>query len=185
MELYIVSASWHRGVQEAEDWISKTSGTEIEVLRPFLFLYKDQDAVMHLLRVSGGLDSLVLGEGQILAQTKRVHKVGQNCPGFGRHLDGLFKQAISAGKRVRSETSISTGGVSVSSAAAELLQVKLPSHNLSDARISIIGAGRMSTLLVKHLISKGSKKITILNRSLLRAESIRDSYVECEIDVRL
>jgi Glutamyl-tRNAGlu reductase, N-terminal domain len=66
---------------------------------------------------------------------KQVHKVGQNCDGFGRHLNGLFNQAIEAGKRVRTETSISTGAVSVSSAAAELAQLKLPSHNFDDAKV--------------------------------------------------
>lgn len=87
-------------------------------------------------RVSGGLDSLVMGEGQILAQVKDVYKVGQNAPGFGRQLNGLFKQAITAGKRVRAETSISSGAVSVSSAAAELAQLKLPTHNFDDSKVS-------------------------------------------------
>ena len=85
--------------------------------------------------MSGGLDSLVMGEGQILAQVKQVYKVGQNCAGFGRHLNGLFKQAITAGKRVRAETSISSGAVSVSSAAAELAQLKLPTHDFADAKV--------------------------------------------------
>ncbi len=87
-------------------------------------------------RVSGGLDSLVMGEGQILAQVKEVYKVGQSAPGFGRQLNGLFKQAITAGKRVRAETSISSGAVSVSSAAAELAQLKLPTHNFDDSKVS-------------------------------------------------
>lgn len=87
-------------------------------------------------RVSGGLDSLVMGEGQILAQVKEVYKVGQSAPGFGRHLNGLFKQAITAGKRVRAETSISSGAVSVSSAAAELAQLKLPTHDFADAKVT-------------------------------------------------
>lgn len=82
-----------------------------------------------------------MGEGQILAQVKQVHKVGQNAPGFGRHLNGLFKQAVTAGKRVRSETSISSGAVSVSSAAAELAQLKLPTHDFNDAKVSGCGAG--------------------------------------------
>ena len=64
-----------------------------------------------------------------------MHKVGQNCPGFGRHLNGLFKQAVTAGKRVRAETSISSGAVSVSSAAAELAQLKLPTHDFNDAKV--------------------------------------------------
>jgi glutamyl-tRNA reductase len=115
----------------------------------------------------------------------QVYKVGQECPGFGRHLNGLFKQAITAGKRVRNETSISTGSVSVSSAAAELSQLKIPTHNFDDARIAIIGAGKMSTLLVKHLASKGCKRITIVNRSLPRAEALRDDFPEVEFDIKL
>ena len=70
-----------------------------------------------------------------------MHKVGQNCPGFGRHLNGLFKQAVTAGKRVRAETSISSGAVSVSSAAAELAQLKLPSHDFNDAKVGGRGCG--------------------------------------------
>ena len=67
-------------------------------------------------------------------QVRQVHKVGQNAPGVGRHINGLFKQALTAGKRVRSETSISTGSVSVSSAAAELAQLKLPTRKFDDAK---------------------------------------------------
>lgn len=115
----------------------------------------------------------------------QVYKVGQECHGFGRHLNGLFKQAITAGKRVRNETSISTGSVSVSSAAAELSQLKLPTHNFDDARVAIIGAGKMSTLLVKHLASKGCKRITIVNRSLPRAEALRDDFPEVTFDIKL
>lgn len=72
--------------------------------------------------------------GTSWSQVRQVHKVGQNAPGFGRHINGLFKQALTAGKRVRSETSISTGSVSVSSAAAELAQLKLPTRKFDDAK---------------------------------------------------
>ncbi len=107
----------------------------------------------------------------LAASCSQVYKVGQNCPGFGRDLSGLFKQALQAGKRVRSETSISTGGVSVSSAAVELAKLKLPSGSFDGARVCIVGAGKMSTLLVKHLVSKGCTSVTLLNRSLPRAEA--------------
>jgi len=185
MELYVVAVSWHRGVREVEEWLSRSSGVPLNELRPYLFLLRDRDATHHLLRVSGGLDSLVMGEGQILAQVKQVYKVGQNAAGFGRELNGLFKQAITAGKRVRSETSISTGSVSVSSAAAELAQLKLPTHNFDDAKVCIIGAGKMSTLLVKHLLSKGCKKVTILNRSLPRAHALQEEFPDMEMDIHL
>lgn len=185
MEVYVVALSWHRGVREIEEWMSQSSGVAVEELRPYMFLLKDRDATAHLMTVSGGLDSLVMGEGQILAQVKQVYKVGQDCSGFGRHLNGLFKQAITAGKRVRNETTICSGAVSVSSAAAELAQLKLPSHNFDDAHVCIIGAGKMSTLLVKHLLSKGCKKITILNRSFPRAEALAEEFSEADFDIRL
>jgi glutamyl-tRNA reductase len=114
-----------------------------------------------------------------------VYKVGQNATGFGRQLNGLFKQAITAGKRVRSETRISTGGVSVSSAAVELAQLKLPTHSWSDAKVCIIGAGKMSTLLVKHLLSKGCNQVTILNRSLPRAQALQEEFPDMQMDIHL
>ncbi|KAI3429886.1 hypothetical protein D9Q98_010197 [Chlorella vulgaris] len=185
MEIYVVGLSFHRGVREVEEWMSRASGVPLDELRPHLFLLRDRDATSHLLRVSGGLDSLVMGEGQILAQVKQVHKVGQNSPGFGRHLNGLFKQAVTAGKRVRSETSISSGAVSVSSAAAELAQLKLPTHDYNDAKVLIIGAGKMSKLLVKHMHSKGCKRMTILNRSMPRAEALAEEFPEVHFDIHL
>ena len=176
MELYVVALSWHRGVREVEEWLSRSSGVPLEELRPYLFLLRDRDATHHLLRVSGGLDSLVMGEGQILAQVKQVYRAGSGAEGFGRQLTGLFKQAITAGKRVRAETSISTGSVSVSSAAVELAQLKLPTRSYADARVLIIGAGKMSTLLVKHLLSKGCTSVTVVNRSMPRSEALRDDF---------
>ncbi|KAL4437455.1 hypothetical protein ABPG75_004594 [Micractinium tetrahymenae] len=185
MEIYVVGLSFHRGVREVEEWMSRASGVPLDELRPYLFLLRDRDATGHLLRVAGGLDSLVMGEGQILAQVKQVHKVGQNSPGFGRHLNGLFKQAVTAGKRVRAETSISSGAVSVSSAAAELALLKLPTHDFNDAKVCIIGAGKMSKLLVKHMHSKGCNRMTILNRSLPRAEALAEEFPEVQFDIHL
>ncbi len=119
------------------------------------------------------------------SQVKQVYKVGQNCPGFGRSLNGLFKQALTAGKRVRAETSISTGSVSVSSAAVELAQLKLPGRSWDGVRVCIIGAGKMSTLLVKHLLSKGGKEVTVLNRSLPRAEALAAEFPDMKFNIRL
>merc|ERR1719472_707577 len=138
-----------------------------------------------LLRVSAGLDSLVMGEGQILAQVKSVHEHGQEAEGYGRHLNGLFKQAIQAGKRVRTETSIASGAVSVSSAAAELCQMKLPTHCFNDARICIIGAGKMTRLLVKHLASKGCERVTVVNRSMPRCEELAAEFPDVAFEFAL
>lgn len=121
----------------------------------------------------------------VALQVRQAYKVGQNCPGFGRALNGLFKQAITAGKRVRAETSISTGSVSVSSAAVELALLKLPTHSWEGVSVCIIGAGKMSTLLVKHLASKGCKEVTVLNRSLPRAHSLQEEFPDVKMNIHL
>jgi len=188
MEVYVVALSFHRGVREVEDWMCKRPAdgeVDLEYLRKHMFLLKDEDATAHLLRVSAGLDSLVLGEGQILAQVKGVVEKGEGVSGMGRHLNGLFKAAVTAGKRVRTETKIASGAVSVSSAAAELALMKLPSGSYDDAEILIVGAGTMSRLLVKHLQSKNCKKFKLLNRSLPRAEELAADFPDCEITIGL
>jgi glutamyl-tRNA reductase len=131
------------------------------------------------MRVASGLDSLVLGEGQILAQVKHCHKLGQQHQGIGRVLNQLFKQALTAGKRVRTETSIGTGAVSISSAAVELAQIK--AQNLAACRVGILGAGKMSRLLVQHLLSKGAVNISILNRSIERAQELAKLFPDVEL----
>ena len=179
LEIYIVTQESEQGIREVTQFLSEHSKLPVTSLRPHLFMLLHQDAVMHLMRVSAGLDSLVLGEGQILAQVKTTHKIGQQYKGIKTVLNKLFKQAITAGKRVRSETSIGTGAVSISSAAVELAQVKV--QNLAAARVTIVGAGKMSRLLVKHLISKGADEICILNRSMKRAEDLANKFSACTI----
>lgn len=136
---------------------------------------------MHLMRVSAGLDSLVLGEGQILAQVKHTHKVGQQCKGVGRILNQLFKSAVTAGKRVRTETNIGTGAVSISSAAVELACMK--AGNLENRSIGILGAGKMARLLVQHLLSKGANQITIVNRSMEGAKELAKQFPEVNLQL--
>jgi glutamyl-tRNA reductase len=176
LEIYIVTQETEYGVREVGQFLSEHSKLPVQTLRPYLFTLLHQDAVMHLLRVASGLDSLVLGEGQILAQVKHCHKLGQQHMGIGRILNQLFKHAIAAGKRVRTETSIGTGAVSISSAAVELAQVKV--QNLAACRVTIVGAGKMSRLLVQHLIAKGAVNISILNRSLERAQELAKQFPE-------
>jgi glutamyl-tRNA reductase len=181
LEIYIVSPTIDRGVQEVIQFLAEFGKLSLVDLKQHLFMLLHEDAVMHLMRVAGGLDSLVLGEGQILAQVKQAHKVGQQYHGMGSILNRLFKQALTAGKRVRTETSIGTGAVSISSAAVELAHMKV--HDFSNHRVAILGAGKMSRLLVQHLISKGAKDVTILNRSAKRAEDLKQMF--SAIDLQL
>ena len=179
LEIYIVTTVVEHGVREVCQFLADYGKVDLARLRPYLFTLLHHDAVMHLMRVSAGLDSLVLGEGQILSQVKQTHKVGQQFKGLGRLLDKLFKQAITAGKRVRTETSIGTGAVSISSAAAELAQMKV--DDICQCRIAIIGAGKMSRLLVQHLLSKGGTNITIVNRSMAGAEKLAGQFKDADL----
>ncbi|MFO5494205.1 glutamyl-tRNA reductase [Cuspidothrix issatschenkoi] len=183
LEIYIVSNETTQGIQEVTQFLSEHSKVPIISLRHHLFMLLHADAVTHILRVAAGLDSLVLGEGQILAQVKNTHKLGQQFNGIKTILNRLFKQALTAGKRVRTETSIGTGAVSISSAAVELAQMKV--EDLSTYRVSILGAGKMSRLLVQHLISKGATQISIVNRSRGRAEELAKQFPEQPIQIHL
>ncbi|CAL9146870.1 unnamed protein product [Musa hybrid cultivar] len=184
MEIYVVALSWNRGIREVMEWMAKTSGIPVSELRQHLFVLRDSDATRHLFEVSAGLDSLVLGEGQILAQVKQVVRIGQGSGGLGKNIDRMFKDAITAGKRVRSETNIASGAVSVSSAAVELALMKLPKSHSTSARMLVIGAGKMGKLVIKHLAAKGCKKVVVVNRSVERVDAIREELKDIEIIYR-
>jgi glutamyl-tRNA reductase len=183
LEIYIVASETDQGIREVTQFLSEHSKLPVASLRQHLFVLLHEDAVMHIMRVSAGLDSLVLGEGQILAQVKNTHKLGQQYNGIKTILNRLFKQAITAGKRVRTETSIGTGAVSISSAAVELAQIKVA--NLAACRVAILGAGKMSRLLVQHLISKGAGQISIVNRSRERAQELAQQFCDQPIRTHL
>ncbi|KAJ3690244.1 hypothetical protein LUZ61_019408 [Rhynchospora tenuis] len=184
MEIYVVALSWNRGIREVIEWMAKTSGIPAEELRQHLFMLRDSDATRHLFEVSAGLDSLVLGEGQILSQVKQVVRIGQASGGLGKNIDRMFKDAITAGKRVRTETNISSGAVSVSSAAVELALMKLPKAHSESARMLLIGAGKMGKLVIKHLASKGCKQVVVINRSVEKVNAIREEMKDIEIIYR-
>lgn len=181
LEIYIVAHESEQGIREVCQFLSEHSKLPVTALRQHLFMFLHQDAVMHLMRVAAGLDSLVLGEGQILAQVKQTHKLSQQYNGIKLILNKLFKEAITAGKRVRTETSIGTGAVSISSAAVELAQMKV--QNLAACRVTIVGAGKMSRLLVQHLLAKGAVQISILNRSRQRAEELASQFQSIELQI--
>jgi glutamyl-tRNA reductase len=174
LEVYIVTPDIESGVRETMRFLAEFKQLNLAAIRPHLFSLLYQDAVMHLMRVSAGLDSLVLGEGQILAQVKATQRYGQACGGMDRILNRLFKAAITAGKRIRTETEIGTGAMSISSAAVELALQEQGS--LAQGKITIVGAGKMSRLLIQHLLAKGAVDITVVNRSLEKARELVSQY---------
>jgi len=194
-EVYIVAQDHFAATQEVLTFLRERSGLSNEELRPNLFMLQNEDAVAHLLRVSAGLDSLVVGEGQILSQVKACysHAIApesedEPAGSAGKVLGRLLNSAVMAGKYVRSETEIAKGAVSISSAAVELAVLKCPEDlgkPLSEARVTIIGAGKMSKLLVTHLASHGVTKMHLLNRGRARAEDLAAEYPDLDITVGL
>lgn len=136
----------------------------------FLYEYDDAACTEHLFAVAAGLDSLVLGEGQILSQVKEAYTTAKSAQATSTILNTLFNRAIAAGKRVRTETKIAYSSVSVSSAAVALANKKL--SGLEGKSALIFGAGKMAQLTAQHLLSHGLKKIFVANHHLSRAEEM-------------
>jgi len=170
-------------------FLARRSGLPVPVLRQNLFMLSDDDAVWHVMRVSGGLDSLIVGEGQILSQVKQCYFRAKQADGMGgKVLTHMLENAVSAGKRVRSETGISKGSVSISSAAAELADLRSErdlNMPLSEARVAVVGCGKMTRLLVVHLASKGLKQISIVNRSLKRPLELQEEFPDVDFEIKL
>ncbi|OUL25685.1 glutamyl-tRNA reductase [Nostoc sp. RF31YmG] len=179
LEIYIVANKTEQATQEVAEFLAEHSQLPFYDLYQHLFVLVQRDAIKHLMWVTSGLDSLVMGEGQILAQVKQAYKLGQQHNGIRRILNHLFNQAIMTGKRVRTETAIATGAISVSAAAVELAQMKV--QNLSACRVTIVGAGKMSRLLVQHLLAKGTTQISLVNRSVERAKELADQFNKAQL----
>jgi len=191
LEIYALLRHPEQGISAVGSFLSQVSGLQVEELTPHLFTYHHEEAVAHLLRVAAGLDSLVLGEGQILSQVKRMVRLGQEHGSLGPILSRLLNQAVSTGKRVRTETNLGTGAVSISSAAVELAQLKVGQArgldelvSLDQEQVAVVGAGRMARLLLQHLQSKGCRGAVLLNRTVARAEALAADFPDLPVQCR-
>ena len=191
LEIYTLVRHPELGVGAVNEFLSNHSGLGTGELSPHLFNFHHQDAVDHLLRVAAGLDSLVLGEGQILSQVKKMMRLGQEHKSLGPILNRLLTQAVTTGKKVRSETNLGTGAVSISSAAVELAQLKLGQARgvddlvtLESEQIAVVGAGRMSRLLLQHLQSKGASDVVLVNRTIETAQRLAKDFPDLSVQCR-
>ena len=191
LEIYTLVRNPELGISAVREFLSGHSGLDTGDLKPHLFTFHHEDAVGHLMRVAAGLDSLVLGEGQILSQVKKMMRLGQEHKSLGPILNRLLTQAVSTGKRVRSETNLGTGAVSISSAAVELAQLKLGQSRgvddlvtLEDEQVAVVGAGRMSRLLLQHLKAKGASDVVVLNRTVSRAQALAADFPDLPVQCR-
>ena len=150
-------------------WLSFFGLPEDELEGRF-YAYRDQETARHLFRVACGLDSMMLGETQILGQVKDAYEQAQRAGAAGTYLGELFRRAIKVGKRARSETAISKGAMSVGGAAVEL--AKHIFANLQTCTVLLIGAGKMGTDTAKSLVQAGAKQLLVCNRTLSRAQEL-------------
>ncbi|QGU32987.1 glutamyl-tRNA reductase [Thermochromatium tepidum] len=163
------------GAEEAlRRWLSGFHGVEHERVDPFLYAYADRDAVVHLLRVSCGLDSLVLGEPQILGQVKTAYQTACNCSATGKLLGRLFQHTFSVAKTVRTETAIGSNPVSVAFAAVSLARQIF--SDLSKQTALLIGAGETIELAARHLHHNGIGRIIVANRTVERAHDLAAQF---------
>ncbi|MDQ3162485.1 MAG: glutamyl-tRNA reductase [Actinomycetota bacterium] len=150
----------------AVEALTELAGDRASELVPALYRLRDEAAALHLFRVAAGLDSLVPGEGEILGQVRAAYEAGATGP----FLDRLCRQALHVGRRVRIETAIAESPASVPAAGAALAQQVF--EELTDKRVLLIGAGKMSELTARNLISRGATIAAVANRTLAHAEEL-------------
>lgn len=152
------------------DFLSTHSGIPAEELRPYLYTLEGEDAARHLFRVASGLESMILGEYEVLGQVRQALEEAEANRLVSSHLAGLFRQAIGVGRRVREETDISKNAASVSSAAVSL--AKKVFGDLASCEVLLIGAGEAGTLVAQALVKIGACKLTVINRSYDKAAAL-------------
>lgn len=157
-----------------EGILSGKFGSKVDFREISFYNYIDERAVNHLFRVSSSLDSLVLGENQILAQVREAYRLAQEARSAGRILGRLFEQAVRVGKRSRTETAISSGAVSVSSAAVDLARKIF--GDLAGREALILGAGETSELALSLLINSGVESVLVANRTYRKAVELAVTY---------
>ena len=156
------------------EFLSEFHNIELDKFRQFLYAYEDEEAVRHLLMVASSLDSLVVGEAQIIGQVKDSYKLACAAKTAGKTLNRLFHCAFATSKKVYTTTSISNGRVSVAGVAVEL--AKQLFADISSSKVVVIGAGDTGQLLVQHLLQAGSRNITVVNRSYDRGLKVAEQY---------
>jgi glutamyl-tRNA reductase len=151
-------------------WLADFHGVPPERVRPHVYAHRHLDAVRHLFKVSASLDSMLIGEGQIAGQVKKAYEKALNLGATGPVLNVLFPAARRVAKRVRTETGISQGHVSVSSAAVDY--VREVYDHFGDKTVLVIGAGKMGELTLKHLAALRPQRILVTNRSQEKAYAV-------------
>jgi glutamyl-tRNA reductase len=170
-EVYVVAERFHGAFADVRNFFGELAFLPPEGYADQLYVHFDDEAVDHLFSVSSGLDSDVLGEVEILGQVRRAWQRAQDEHSCGPQLNMLFRHALEAGKRVRTDTDISRHSASVSGAAVDMVADRLPG-GLKGATILVLGAGEVGSGMVRSLVDGGVTEVLVANRTLTRAESL-------------
>ena len=171
VEVYAHVTRFHGGVQEASDLLSRMSGVPLEDLSDHLYVHYEERAVQHLFAVASGLDSMVVGEGQILGQVRAAFKQAQDEGSVHRVLGELFRHSLRVGKRVRTETSIGRAGASLVGIGLRVAEATLGPLG-PHTKALIVGAGSMGSLAATTLSRNGVTEIVVANRTADRATAL-------------
>lgn len=156
------------------DWLANFHQVSNLELSQHAYIYKDVDATKHLMRVASGLDSMVLGEPQILGQVKQAYQQAKSIGTVQTYFERMFQQSFSVAKQVRTETDIAVNAVSVAYAAVTL--AKQVFGEFVGKKVLLVGAGETIELVAKHIYEQGAKNIIVANRTLSRAEGIAEQF---------
>lgn len=170
IELYAEVDRFHGSVEDLSRLLVEKAGETTEAMLPHLYVHYDDAAVSHLFKVAAGLDSMALGEGQILGQTREALRLGQELGTVGPALNVLFQQALRVGKRSRAETDIDRAAPSLVTAALER------AGSPAGRRVLVLGAGAMAGLAVATVTRAGAAEVVVLNRTPERAAHLAAEY---------
>lgn len=177
-EIYAAVSRTDQGLQSLKTFFSQSKGVDYDAYRSSVFTLLHEDAAMHLFRVTSGLDSLILGEGQIVAQVKEALSTAQRHKASGVVIDRLFKSALNIGKKIRTETGIASRDVSVSHAAYEFAKSLDP--QLLDRNLAMVGGGKMAEILLstlrREMSQEQQKRVSVVNRSANRLRTLTEKF---------
>jgi glutamyl-tRNA reductase len=169
LEIYADVEAYESGVAQIKEFLTTYRRMRVEDFDKYLYTMLGAQAVEQLLRVASGLDSMLIGEPQILSQVKAALRLAEDAGSIGPHLGRLFRVALQTGKRARSETGIGRDVVSLAAAAVELACREC---DVTSACCAVVGAGQMGTSAAKHLHARGAGALWIVNRTLRSAQSL-------------
>lgn len=175
-EVYAAVGKFHGGAQNLRNFVAEFCHIAPEELTDRLYTYHDDGAIRHLFRVAAGVDSLVIGESEILGQVRKARDAAVQEGLVGRVLTMAFNRALRTGRRARSETAIGRNPASISSAAVDLARRAFEGATLEGKNIAIIGAGKMGGLAARVLKRAGGSDVVIVNRTPSRAKSLAEEF---------